>query len=287
MHVEECCQALLARILPNVDRNRQGVCIDAGVGTFAFFCELFARLGFRTVAVEPLPVDALRETCDRNGIVLVEACVSDVDGYQSLYVGTFEGTENLNLCSLLPDWWGVSTENRHVLSMTLPTLLSNLDARTVTCLKLDVEGAELTVLRQLLSLPEPSLPSVVVFEYGGGDSKESGRAAWSPQFLAATMECLTVLKKCGYGLSIRIDSAPRTVERIFDLQTSSLAADHIFCTRAVYGNIISLRDSVHRESEIARTCAAHRDNEAPPPPLRLLDNPLKKLLRYAYGVIIR
>lgn len=57
MNVEECCQALLAYTLSIVAQQRSHTCIDVGVGTFAFYCKLFAQLGFPTLAVEPLPID--------------------------------------------------------------------------------------------------------------------------------------------------------------------------------------------------------------------------------------
>jgi len=287
MHVEECCQAVLFHVLPHVDKKRKGVCIDVGVGTFAFYCELFARLRFRTVAVEPLPVDRLRKVCHYHGIKLVESCLSDINGFQTLYIGTYQGAENLNLSSLSPDWWGASTETRRVQSMTLPTLLSTINARKVTRLKLDIEGAEATIIRQFLRMPESLLPSVVMFEYGGGDNRESGRSGWSQQFLAATMECLSVLKKCGYGFSVGIDSAPDTAERIFDLQSPDLEPNRIFPTRAIYGNIISLRGFLYPESEVARICAAYRDNDSPPPALRLPENHLRKSLWRLSRVFIR
>jgi len=278
MHVEGCCQALLIRILHVADKKRTGVCIDVGVGTFAFFCELFARLGFQAVAVEPLPVNTLRRLCHRYGITLVESCLSDIDGVQTLHIGTFHGAENLNLCSLVPHWWGVSTKTQQVQSTTMSTLLSTINAETVTCLKLDVEGMESTIIRQFLAVPESLLPSVVMFEYGGGDNREGGRAGWSQEFLAGTIECLDVLKKCGYGFSIGIDSAPDTVERIFDLQSCNLTPDQFFHPHAIYGNIISLRGFVYPETEVKRICTAYRDNDSPAPALKLPYNHLRGLL---------
>ena len=287
MHVEECWQAVLFHFLPRIDKKRKGVCIDVGVGTFAFFCELFARLGFKTVAVEPLPIDRLRNICHYHGIKLVESCLLHIDGFQTLYIGTYRGAENLNLSSLSPHWWGASTDTRRVKSMTLPTLLSTINARKVTCLKLDIEGAEARIIRQFLRMPESLLPRVVMFEYGGGDTIESGRAGWSQQFLAATMECLSVLKKCGYGFSVVIDSAPDTAERIFDLQSLDLEPNRIFPTCAIYGNIISFRDFRCPESGIAGICTAYHDNDSPPPVLRLPENHLPKFLRRLSGVFTR
>src|SRR5437870_7346733 len=138
MQVEECCQSLLAEILPAGDPNRTGVAIDIGVGTFAFYCELFNQIGFRSVAVEPVPNDNLREICRHGDIALVESCVSEIDGTADLFMGTFDGIENLNLNSMRPDWWGVTKRKRVVKSMRLATLLETINARRVTCLKLDV-----------------------------------------------------------------------------------------------------------------------------------------------------
>src|SRR4029077_8803890 len=76
MQVEECCSALLELILPSIDKDRSGWAIDVGVGTFCFYCEQFARLGFRTAAVEPLPVEELKNLCSKFNIRLVETCLS-------------------------------------------------------------------------------------------------------------------------------------------------------------------------------------------------------------------
>lgn len=287
MHVDECCQALLAHILPIIDKEREGICLDVGVGTFNFYCELFARLGFRTTAVEPLPVKALRRICRRHSITLIEGCLSDVDGVQTLYIGTFQGAENINVSSLVPNWWGAGTKTVDVLAMTLARLLSTIRAQRVTCLKLDIEGMEFATVRQLLGLPRSLLPRVVVLEYGGGDSKESGRAGWSPQFFDATVQCLAVLKNRGYSFSIFIDSSPKTVERTLDLASSNLESDEIFPNSAIYGNIVSLRDLLYPEVEIARICSPYRDNDSPPPELFPRDNYLLRLFRRLYKGLLK
>ncbi len=261
MHVEECCQALLNYLIPIVDQERQGICIDVGVGTFAFYCELFARLGFKTVAVEPIPVNALRQVCQYHNITLIESCISDINGIQNLHIGTYQGVENLNLCSLEPDWWGASIEIRQVQSITLSKLMSSVNTKKISCLKLDVEGSESTIIRQFMALPESLLPSVVMFEYGGGNNKEQGRKGWAPKFLTATMECLSVLKQCGYGFSIVIDAAKDTAQFISDLQLSNLEHNEIFEPSAVYGNIISFRSGAYSENAIASICTLYQNND--------------------------
>lgn len=287
MHVEKCCQALLASILPVMDRQREGVCLDVGVGTFDFYCELFARLRFRTAAVEPLPVEALRRTCRRHRIALIEGVLSDVDGIQTLYVGTFRGVEDLNVSSLVSNWWGAGTKTIDVQAMTLSTLLSTIGAQVVTCLKLDIEGMEFSIIRQLLGLADSLLPRVVMLEYGGGDSKESGRAGWSPQFLDATMQCLAVLKDRGYRFSVFVDSSPEATERSLDLSSSNLDPDEVFPPSAVYGNIISLRHLGYPQVEIAGICRPYRDNEAAPPKLVLRERRLVRLLRRLQEGVLR
>lgn len=51
MLVDRCCQALLRLLLPEADRNREGLAIDLGIVTFAFYFQLFAHFKFPTVAV--------------------------------------------------------------------------------------------------------------------------------------------------------------------------------------------------------------------------------------------
>ncbi|NJL68185.1 MAG: FkbM family methyltransferase [Microcoleus sp. SM1_3_4] len=257
MHVEACCKALLAHCLPAVDPERKGMCLDVGVGTFAFYCEQFARLGFPTVAVEPLPTTKLRRLCQKNSIPLIESCLSDINGDRSLYLGTFAGLFNRNFSSLSPDWFGSSKTARQVPSMRLSALLTQLQAQTLTCLKLDIEGWESTIIEQFVELPETLLPKIVMFEYGGGVSRKQAKRGWSPKFLKATLDCLSVLKQCGYSFSIAIDYTPTDRERIFNLQSSSLEADTLFHEKAVYGNIISFSNWDGSPEEVARVCAPY------------------------------
>ena len=51
MRVEACCQAVLTDLLPKIDPQRLGKCLDVGVGTFAFYCQQFAELGFEAIEV--------------------------------------------------------------------------------------------------------------------------------------------------------------------------------------------------------------------------------------------
>ncbi|MGB7712383.1 MAG: FkbM family methyltransferase [Microcoleus sp.] len=257
MRVEPCCQSLLAEILPIVDPSQKGVCLDVGVGTFAFYCEIFAKLGFSTIAVEPLPVKKLRQICQNNKINLMESCLSDRNGKQTLYLGKFAGIFNQNFNSLSPEWFGSSTESKEVQAITLAELLNRIKAEKVTCLKLDIEGWEYSVIKQLPELSESLLPSIIMFEYGGGVNRRKGDKGWAPQFFDGTKESLKILRKCGYSSSIMIDYAPKTQEKLFDLQAIDLDIDALFPPDAVYGNIISFRHCNYPENKIAQICSSY------------------------------
>ena len=260
MRVEECCQALLTEILVKVDEKREGVCIDVGVGTFAFYCELFANLGFPSVAVEPLPINPLIQRCQKSGITLVKSCLSEVDGVQNLYIGNVGSQSNknpkhLNFSSLSSNWWGASsTEVKQVPSKTLKCLLEEIKASKVTCIKIDIEGSESIVISQFKQLSQSLLPKVVMFEYGGGAERGSGTKGWESKFLAGTLECLNVLKECGYSLSIVIDGQENTEEFIFDLQSHVIDPDKIFYSNAKWGNIICFLNCQYPEAEIKQIC---------------------------------
>jgi FkbM family methyltransferase len=257
MRVEACCQRILSYTLPLVDEERKGICIDVGVGTFAFYCEMFSMLGFKTIAVEPLPVDGVRVLCQYDGITLIEACLSDVNGTKTIHLGNVAAGLDSNYASLEPDWFGVSTETREVQSLTLSKLLLNLNAQKVTCLKLDIEGAESTVIAKFGELPKAWLPSVVMFEYGGWSTRATGENGWSPKFFSSTMECLNALKECGYGFSVMVDNALDTEARIFDLQSSNLDPDSIFYPNGGYGNILAFRNFNLSEEDLAKVCAPY------------------------------
>jgi len=257
MRVEACCQDLLGQLLPLVDPKREGICIDVGVGTFAFYCERFSLLGFKTVAVEPLPVKKLQKLCQRYNIDLIKGCLSDINGDQTLYMGKFIGLFNHNFNSLSADWFGSSKKIKQVKSVTLSNLLSSINAEKVTCLKLDIEGWESKIIKQFYELSPFLLPRVIMFEYGGGTSKENGKRGWSPTFINATLECLSVLKQCGYGLSVMVDYAYSTKETIFDLQSSTLDINEIIPTHSIYGNIISFHKWNYPEEKITQICSPY------------------------------
>lgn len=254
MRVEVCCQSLLAYLLPKLDPNRDGLCIDVGVGTFAFYCEVFAQLGFKTIAVEPLPVGKLRKLSQQYAMTLMECCLSNQDGTQSLYLGSFAGLLNHNFNSLAPEWFGSSSKVKAVSVLSLPTFLNKISAEKITILKLDIEGWEYNVIKQLPQLASQLLPQIIMFEYGGGVNRNQGQKGWSQDFLQKTLDCLSVLKDCGYGSSVMIDFDPQSQEQFFNLQSLDIRDDSLFSKNAVYGNIITCLNVELEQEAIASLC---------------------------------
>ncbi|MBD2579000.1 FkbM family methyltransferase [Oscillatoria sp. FACHB-1406] len=281
MHVEDCCQALLCYLLPKLDRQRLGLTVDIGVGTFAFYCELFDKLKFKTLAVEPLPTQQLRHLCQYRNIPLVESCISEAEGKVKLYIGTYEGEENLNLNSLRSDWWGITSTAKEVPSMRLKKLFENHPISQITCLKIDVEGLEYAIIQQLTELPSGLLPKVLMFEYGGGCTKAENKGGWSEEILAGTMKSLEVLRDLGYNSAILVDSAADTEEQVFSLSDLNLTPESIFSPHYIYGNIIALRGIEVSTEEISAICQPYRNNQLPSPPLplkeKLFDRALRKI----------
>ncbi|NEQ67701.1 MAG: FkbM family methyltransferase [Symploca sp. SIO2D2] len=258
MQVEPCCQALLSQILPEVDKKCLGLTIEVGVGTFAFYFKLFEQLGFQAIAVEPLPTEQVRQLCSSGNISLIESCISDIDGLVDFYLGSYEGQRSLNLNSMRPDWWGSSSTAIQVPSMSLHSLLSTLETKQLTCLKIDVEGMEFSIIKQLPSLPENLLPQVLMFEYGGGSTRKRGQGGWSQEILDETMKSLDIICNLGYRQAIIVDSAANGKEQVIDLKAISLEPTVVFPPQSVYGNIITLRGAQYTEEKIAAVCQLYR-----------------------------
>lgn len=255
MRVEPCCQALLTALLPQIDPERAGVCIDVGVGTFAFYCEKFADLGFTAIAIEPLPVKALQILAERPNFTLLPVCLSDQNGQQTLYVGKFAGIFNRNFSSLSPQWFGASGQGRTVETLTLDRLIEQQSIHRITCLKLDIEGWEWPVIQQLATLEPSLLPEVVMFEYGGGGDRSQNQKGWSPTFFQNTLNSLKTLKACGYGHGLLLDFAPDSQEKPFNLQDLALSdLDTLFPAASVYGNLILFKTYQPDPAQVAQIC---------------------------------
>jgi hypothetical protein len=87
MECENRTEALLTQTLPQVDPRRVGTCIAVVVGTYHWYCDLFAKAGYRSVAVEPVPAEPFIRHLREGGILFYEGAVGDHDGTVTVYLG--------------------------------------------------------------------------------------------------------------------------------------------------------------------------------------------------------
>lgn len=247
---EECTQAVVAEILPNLDSDRQGICLDVGVGTFSFYCQTFAELGFATIAVEPMPIPEVYELCQTHNIKLVEACLSDHDGTQTLYLGAWDGKLDANFNTLKSSWFGASKETKEVVSFSLNGFLNSISPKKVTCLKLDVEGYEAVIINQFAQAPDHLLPDIVVFEYSSG----------TQEFSDAAIACLKVLQNHDYRTTIIVDASSR--EKFLDLKYPGIELDQFFSLGLGWGNVVALRHVIYPAKPISDVCSPYYETES-------------------------
>ena len=199
MQFEGLTEELLRSLLIEIDPERVGTCIEIGVGTYHWYSDLFARAGFRSVAIEPIPAQPFLERLREGGITFYEGVVADRDGAACLYLGKGGDT---NLSSIRKDWWAATAETKTVPAMTLASVMAWANIERLTCLKVDAEGSEADILKQLRDFPPERLPDVVVFEFGAAVWSET---KWLDHFDAQTMECLRILRDTGYGQLMTLD----------------------------------------------------------------------------------
>jgi len=131
------------------------IAIDCGANV-GRYTELMAERGADVLAFEPNPwaFAALRRRfAGRSNVQCLNAAVTDHDGRMRLYLHQRSDQDPVRWSpgsSLVPDKGNVSARNWvDVETVDLDSLIAWLD-RPVTLLKLDVEGAELRLLRRLI-----------------------------------------------------------------------------------------------------------------------------------------
>ncbi len=231
MEFELLTENLLRVLLTQVDPERQGGCIEIGVGSYHWYFDLFAKAGYHTVAVEPVPVSHLWPRLAQGDVTFYQGIVGEVDGKAAIYLAKDGDT---NLSSVNSDWWAAGERTEQVESMTPATVIERSAIKRLTCLKVDAEGMEPKILVQLNALPKELLPKIVMFEFGAA-VKQDGR--WIDGFDRHTLSCLRILQACGYGPVTTIDVHP--VKRTGDLQ-DSIDADALFGPDSQAGNAVAM-----------------------------------------------
>lgn len=213
MHpVERNTLDTLYDLLHDLDPDKQGWCIDGGAGVQDFFGLYFSEWGWPSVIVEPLPSDALLNSL-HNGVVLEAAALCAVDDRVTLFTGHDGNTHSLDA-----NWQDVTGHphanvERSVQGIRYQSLLDKYHINHVACLKLDIEGSEWSVIQQFVE-DDITLPQIVSIEYGGGFSKASGMGGWQEHRFNKVLQCVDVLRACGYMQAAHCEEAIHEVNLV-------------------------------------------------------------------------
>lgn len=220
--VERYTWNCMRHLMTTLDPNREGWCIDAGVGHFDFYFEWMHQLGYPTLAIEPVwsddasriihnAVDAIPALYAVEGALVGELYVDERQGAQR---PIYEARER-DLRSLERFWGGMEVGAR-VAVFTLPYLIEVYSIQRITALKLDIEGAEPDVIESLRVMPANLLPAIISFEWGGEHPAKTERGAWHPSQRQRVTDSFTLLGDLGYARGLLIGSGDSFILRPID-----------------------------------------------------------------------
>jgi FkbM family methyltransferase len=189
---------LAAEIEKSEAADRTFVFIDVGanVGLFSLFVASCAGPKAKILAIEPEPqnLNRLRFNIAANPgipIRVVPVALGEKQGQVALDVDDRDrgGTRTRALTSLEGDQFNAESHAPLVDCRTLLDLLRQEEISHVDALKIDVEGAEDTVLGAFFrDAPEALWPNLIIIE--------DGRDSWRS-------DLFSVLSQCGYTIAIR------------------------------------------------------------------------------------
>ena len=182
--------------------------VGGNIGIFTMLAAKLVGPQGRVISFEPVPDNAalIRESAALNGyenIVVHEKLVSSTMGVGKLYLSEYRGSH-----SMLP---GPARYSGRELEIEAVRLDSFESMKQVDLMKIDVEGAELSVIESLGSIPPPNL----IVEFNA--ERQSAAGNNSAKFLER-------LKKVGYKSIVNLD-AP-------DLTNLDAGGGNLFCSRS-------------------------------------------------------
>lgn len=137
--------------------------IGANAGYFSLLASRCVRESGKILAVEPNPAMAeqLRRNVERSGlsnIVIAETACSDSVGLCDLYVGNAYNTGTSSLSRTNLAW----TKSIRVPCTTADLLIQTYELRRLDLVKIDVEGAELSVLCGMAAALKCLRPKIII-----------------------------------------------------------------------------------------------------------------------------
>jgi FkbM family methyltransferase len=167
----------ITRYLLTLELEGQAVLdIGANVGYYTILCAKLVGDKGKVYAVEPMPriLDLLRHNIQMNhleNVAVLDRCVSTVSGLQEMYYGP---TYNLDKSS--EHSFRASSEKVLVKAVTFSELLAPAELKRIRLVKIDVEGAELPILQEILrhyDELDPQVSFLVELSWNGDETEES------------------------------------------------------------------------------------------------------------------
>lgn len=247
MFPEILSRSIIAPLTKYFDPERSGWAIEIGVGTDNFYSQNFRQVNLKCIAVDPIPYPPFIDLAKKDNINFEEVCIYDIEGEITIF-----SNELTDLSSINQDWWGVDKKNaKKVKSILFSSLIKKYDIQKLTFLKIDTEGTEYEIIKQLKDLPLGVLPKIIEFEYGGGALRETNNGGWNEKYFGKVLAIFDVLKKLGYEQGLLLDS--NDISTPFFLLSELEDPAKLFKPHYEYGNILIFKEQIRDTEKIEFT----------------------------------
>ena len=173
--------------------ERKGFWVDCGAGhpKYDSVTKLFSQFGWTGINIEPLDAEFTLLTQDRPLDVNIQCLLGEQEGSGSIFAGPAENRGSSTTDPLLVERYakefGQTFHESQVPIRTLADILREKQLPTIDFLKIDVEGAELEVLRGI-DLSEFN-PRILVIEATKPNSSEVAYSHWEDRVLSSGYVC--------------------------------------------------------------------------------------------------
>ncbi len=173
--------------------EKKGFWVDCGAGhpKYDSVTKLFSQFGWTGINIEPLDEEFMLLTQDRPNDHNVQCLLGSQSGVGSVFAGPSENRGSSTTDPLLVERYakefGQTFRESQVPMRTLTDILRETQIPTIDFLKIDVEGAELEVLRGI-DLTEFN-PRILVIEATRPNSTEVAYSDWEDRVLSSGYVC--------------------------------------------------------------------------------------------------
>ncbi len=173
--------------------EKKGFWVDCGAGhpKYDSVTKLFSQFGWTGINIEPLDEEFMLLSQDRPNDHNVQCLLGSQSGVGSIFAGPSENRGSSTTDALLVERYakefGQTFRESQVPMRTLTDILREMEIPTIDFLKIDVEGAELEVLRGV-DLTEFN-PRILVIEATKPNSTEVAFSDWEDRVLSGDYVC--------------------------------------------------------------------------------------------------